>query len=152
MITEVTEDYVPYGIAKLLKEKGFDEPTVYEYGYFPGNSNLLFAPSGRPIVKNSETQPHLYAAPTLQMACKWLRKVHNIDIEIHAEVGMLGTKVYMPMVSTYKTFKADSEKLTQFKRGIYYKDDIGVVPALQYYHTYEEACEEGIKYCLENLI
>lgn len=124
----ITEDYVSFETAKLLKEKGFDEECQQYYGDYK------------------------YPCPTLQMAMKWLREVHNIDVVIDVVVGMLGVKVYFPLISTYKPLKDSTSKVRQIKRGIYYKDDNGVIPASQHFDFYEEACEEAIKYCLENLV
>ena len=144
----LTEDYVSFETAKLLKEKGFDEECFYCFDDVIGESRL----SRLMICNNSELVEHYYSAPTLQIAMKWLRTIHNIDIETPAEVGILGTKVYVPMISTYKNRKNAPEKITQLKFGLYNKDDKGGVPALKYYKTKEEACEAAIKYCLENLI
>ena len=52
----ITEDYVSFETAKLLKEKGFDEKVISFYP--PGD----------------------IPRPTLQMVMKWLREIHNIDI------------------------------------------------------------------------
>lgn len=52
----ITEDYVSFEIAKLLKEKGFDEECQQYYGDYE------------------------YPCPTLQMAMKWLRKERGIAI------------------------------------------------------------------------
>lgn len=54
----ITEDYVSFNTAKLLKEKGFDEECQQYYGDYK------------------------YSCPTLQMAMKWLREVHNLFIFI----------------------------------------------------------------------
>ena len=124
----ITEDYVSYETAKLLKEKGFDEPTVFRYGDYPDNNDLLFAPSGMAIVKNSETQPYFYSAPTLQMAMKWLREVHSIFISIQQHMDM-SYVWYIYEDLTPKGCDRESHN-----------------------NTYEEACEAAIKYCLENLV
>ena len=140
----IAEDYVSFETTKLLKEKGFESDcchTAYD-------CNGEFCWCG----DYSKDRKGIMDAPTLQMVMKWLRTIHNIDIEISAEVGILGTRVYVPMISTYRNRKNAPEKLTQLKFGLYYKNDKGGVPALKYYKTNEEACEEGIKYCLENLI
>ena len=92
------------------------------------------------------------AIPTHQMAMKWLREIHNIDIDIQAAVGMLGVKVYIPYISKYKPLEDAPSKVCQIKRGIYYKDDKGVIPALQHFVSYEEAVDVALKYCLENMI
>lgn len=141
----IAEDYCSFELAKLLKEKGFnisldsedwiccmyDEIGNIHWGIYDEN---------------------WYFRITFQMARRWLREVHNIDIDIDAAVGMLGIKVYIPYISTYKPLEEDSSKVRQIKRGIYYKDDKGVIPALQYFESYEEAVEIALKHVLENLI
>ena len=127
----ITEDYVSFETAKLLKEKGFDEPTVFRYGDYPDNHDLLFAPSGMAIVKNSETQPYFYSAPTLQMAMKWLREVHKIFISI---VFLEESDMYGFVI----------ENISSKKYLATSKNDR--------YSTYEDACEVAIRYSLENLI
>ena len=132
----ITEDYVSYEIAKLLKEKGFDEPTVFRYGDYPGNNDLLFAPSGMAIVKNSETQPYFYSAPTLQMAMKWLRKEHNLEIyPYHNSPDNRHNSGWWFEIIKYPN------SVAEYESGIDEEVD-----------TYEEACEAAIKYCLEKLI
>ena len=145
----VTEDYVSFETAKLLKEKGFDESTNCQYPV----GGIYIGEVGEYNITDRSRNPEKYIpAPTLQMAMKWLREVHNIDVVIDAAVGMLGVKVYVPLISTYKTLKDSPSKVCQIKKGIYYKDDKGVIPALQHFNTYEEACESAIRYILENLI
>lgn len=68
----ITEDYVSFEIAKLLKEKGFDEFTFSNY-----NENGIF--------QFNEVETRIakgYQRPTHQMALKWLREVHKLFIEI----------------------------------------------------------------------
>lgn len=69
----VTEDYVSYEVAKLLKEKGFDEDTerVYE-------RNIMAC------------RYEDYPMPTHQMAMKWLREVHNLCIAPYAAAYRYG--------------------------------------------------------------
>ena len=100
----ITEDYVSFETAKLLKEKGFDEECQQYYG------------------------DYRYPCPTLQMAMKWLREVHNIAIETEWE--HLWYAYIKPMTS-----KPSEEDYYQCESS-----------------KYEEACEAAIKYCLENLI
>ena len=73
------EDYVSFEIAKLLKEKGFDESCYQKYddeGYLSFN-HVGYINAEKP------TEDFSALAPTLQMAMKWLREVHNLFIEIH---------------------------------------------------------------------
>ena len=139
----ITEDFVSFETAKLLKEKGFPQNTSH---YYEGKN--LWRHYHDEVLPKTE----IFAAPTQQMAMKWLREVHNIDIVIDAAVGMLGVKVYVPFISTYKPLKDEPSKVHQIKRGICYKDDKGIIPALQQFDSYEQACEAAIKYCLEHLI
>ena len=67
----ITEDYVSFETAKLLKEKGFDEFTTMVY-----NQNEDFMPNGT-IVDAYQT---FYSAPTLQTAMKWLRETYKLHI------------------------------------------------------------------------
>ena len=60
----MTEDYVSYEIAKLLKEKGFD---------YQGFNYI-----------DSEGEVIRQDRPTHQMAMKWLREVHKVLIVIDA--------------------------------------------------------------------
>jgi hypothetical protein len=64
---------------------------------------------------------------------------------------MLGIKVYVPSISTYKPIE-NTDRVRQRKRGLYYKNDRGITPAWQHFFSYEEAVEAALKYTLENLI
>ena len=64
-MTAIAEDYVSFETAKLLKEKGFDEP-VTEL------NKMLFKDGEKPVLKI-----------TLQKAMKWLREVYKIDISVY---------------------------------------------------------------------
>lgn len=122
-LTMITEDYVSFEVAKLLKEKGFDERCFSFYwsdGSLDANShdkktNLRNSTSSNPV------------APTLQMAMKWLREVHNIALNVCYFLGMWSYTVYRTDVSS-SGYNSEN------------------------FDTYEEACEDGIKFCLENLI
>ena len=72
----LTEDYVSFEIAKLLKEKGFD---VYVRSFYDADD--------MPVHHNEalwdwnlNKENYRFSAPTLQMAMKWLREVHNLCI------------------------------------------------------------------------
>ena len=124
-MTNITEDYVSYETAKLLKEKGFDIhcPTAYETMTSEHHvEETAFSDWGKlGQVKR----------PTLQMAMKWLREVHNICISVDVKIG--GEKYYVCISSTE----------SGLSHGVL-EDEV--------WDTYEEACEVAIKYCLENLI
>ena len=128
----ITEDYVSFEVASLLKDKGFSQK-MKNSGYFA--TEMVYG-----ITELEDGTHHLchqypacynfdnhICAPTLQMAMKWLRETYHIFIRIiqsHIE---------------YCTYE------------IYYNHGDFYTPRM-YYNTYEEACEEGIKHCLEKLI
>jgi hypothetical protein len=120
----ITEDYVSFEVAKLLKEKGFDEKVISFYP--PGDIQR----------------------PTLQMAMKWLREVHKIYITTHIKTltcpkskvdGFLSNIWYIPKTNgglmcceyAYPPMKVNGG---------------------EYWSTYEQAAESAIKYSLEYLI
>lgn len=125
----ITEDYVSFEIAKLLKEKGFDEEVLAVYIY----DNLYV--KGENKIVNTANVP-IIPAPTLQMTMKWLREVHNIYYEIQL---LLGKK---------------AEKYGDLQLGIYQLSSSGsyVWKDWIYADTYVKLYENYIKYCLENLI
>ncbi len=125
----ITEDYVSFEVAKLLKEKGFDAECDYLYS----SGELVRALGGACNWNGGET---LYAdyknecsAPTLQMTMKWLREVHNIQVVVSPYNTLNKTWSY----HAFRNF----EPLTQ---------------RFYVFDTYEEACETVIKYCIKNLI
>lgn len=127
----ITEDYVSFETAKLLKEKGFD---VWGDGSFGTVTKIWkeYSPSGM-LNDCSMGLPSrkAFPAPTLQMAMKWLREVHNIHIEVRY---FFVPHIYKYTI-TYTPVTLDN-----------------IISHPQCFNTYEEACEAAIKYCLENLI
>ena len=148
----ITEDYVSFETAKLLKEKGFDEATHQFYKaitylgteatnicikLLDGIEDEPFHNSVYGVDLNGEDTGE-YACPTLQMAMKWLREVHKIHISV--EIGFdIDNPQYYFFVSSVCRF---SDKSGEYENPFDEKE----------FNTYEEACEAGIRYCLENLI
>lgn len=131
----ITEDYVSFETAKLLKEKGFNEPCLMCYNSDKKIDNYGLYRS----YKNSDV--FALTAPTLQMAMKWLRKKHNLHIIILP---------YAPIDRhPYHPGEPDFVYIAQLFRGIIPIDEVGrSIIRL----TPEESCEVAINYCLENLI
>lgn len=128
----ITEDYVSFEIAKLLKEKGFNEikcNTCYKWnGNFCNNRRSM---SG---IDNEIC----YQAPTLQMAMKWLRKNFNMNpVPYATSIGWY-----------FEVFDLTHRDITSC--ALLY--DAGIPSKEKMLGTYEEACEAGIRYCLENLV
>ena len=137
----ITEDYVSFEIAKLLKEKGFQAKCTACYRSDLNNAFELI--SGRinycnPRFSKCKSIPP-YNAPTLQMAMKWLREEKKIGIEVNTNFDIDdGNKWYYEYGFCIFQLSGAFKKFAEC-------DYDG-------YKTYEEACEAAIKYCLEILI
>lgn len=138
----ITEDYVSFETAKLLKEKGFDEPTTKSY-YTEGFENpMIFSHDLLPCIR-----PNEFLCPTLQMVMKWFRKEHQIGIfpsqyhiyKDNAVSDEFGYGVEIIKLGTDIPLNPNEEKISD--KGRYFT-----------YTSYEQACEAAIKYCLEKLI
>jgi hypothetical protein len=114
----ITEDYVSFEVSKLLKEKGFGEPDI-RYGYNKDGYWEIIEP--------------FYPRVTHQMAMKWLREIHKINIDIKSRWKLNPYKLdYYYFVLHYKNVPSDSFIIK--------------------FDSYEEAVEAALKYCLENLV
>lgn len=154
----VTEDYVSFETAKLLKEKGFDEfCRVFYDCKSPENGYLSDKEYGGFIYNSKGYDGHEIAAcPTLQMAMKWLNDVHHILVVSDYEYEFTDTSWYFKIYRLGDNGKPERVPV----KGVSY-DDSGehehIVGYRDYersykdYATREEAEEDGIKYCLENL-
>ena len=120
----ITENYVSFEVAKLLKKAGFEEECVTNYYDSGGN----FVETGYKFNYNFQTIDH--SAPTHQMAVAWLRQKYDISIEV--SVLKYNCWVY----TIYKIFSNKVEEL--------YNDGE--------FKSYEDAIEAALKYVLENLI
>lgn len=149
------EDYVSFEIAKLLKEKGFREWCRECYGTdvrhngvsisFDEELDLKDEGRGDEIeyveggimhnISCNNSGKDMYAAPTLSIAMKWLREIHNIDICICIESDNHGNcfNGYVTIVYNNRIYKV-------------------TIRDIESNLTYESACERAIKYCLTNLL
>lgn len=122
------EDYVSFETAKLLKEKGFDEGCIM---WYEDDDCLVSTNDDYGLQSNSDhiSKYFEYSAPTLQMAMKWLREVHNIFIQIEL----------------YSKHNNYCFELFQNTHRL-------MVEKCEVYNSFEETCEAAIEYCLTNLI
>ena len=121
----ISEDYVSFETAKLLKVKRFDDPCVYVYRH-----------DGSEDIWDADKEDIACQKPTLQTAMKWLREVHKLCIEPYRTAcGYLYTISTIPYGSCKCNPKEGGDD-----------EDSGQ------WTTYEGACEAAIKYCLKNLI
>lgn len=127
----ITEDYVSFETAKLLKEKGFDVPTTTlynqngDFGLCEGFTNGMKTLCNTDLTKYYHSD--FISAPSQAMAMRWLREDKKRIInawfdgyDYQSEVGKPEDEIFTLIGDEFK--------------------------------TYEEACEAAIKYCLTNLI
>lgn len=121
---ELKEDYVSLEIAKLLKEKGFDLECL---SWYSTKGNLYHYADSFEMDLDGITE--LCSTPTLQMTMKWLREKHNVCIIPSLYDGKGGFYCFV-YTNNYRSVKVLNRRC----------------------NTYESACENAIKYCLETLI
>ena len=129
----IKEDYVSFGTAKMLKEKGFDEPSRFWYDNNGVISQKYIDATDRPLGKDTH-----YPCVTISFAMKWLREVHNKHCDTGYDIDL---EWFFQIIDLKEVVEYD-------------------YPETKYYHSenetgfnsYEEACEAAIKYTLENLI
>ena len=141
---EIEEKYVSLKVAILLKDAGFDIPTLHYWEHDIGDRGKLCENYYGKKQKNSEMNPKYgmqthFSAPSQALACQWLRKIHHVHIEalcpvIDMDAGIYGVK-YSVIISNldnnciaWQTRIEDTE-----------------------YDSYEDAIEAGLKYYLSNI-
>jgi hypothetical protein len=130
-MTTITEDYCDFETAQLLKEKGFDVPCLAHW--FIG-TNKHFVISTTPQNWNEvKTDLSWLSCPTLQMAMKWLREVHELYIEVSLSCDREDKNAKIFDASIFNLQNQRYKKLGNIQ-------------------GYEQACEVAIRYCLEKLI
>ena len=125
--TIIKEAYCSYEIAKLLKEKEFDE---YCDNYYDQSSD---EPQQLTLDEMYYSYDEFIKAPTHQMACAWLREIHNIFIEISVSIDLNGNYHYNYSILN-RECKYVRKRYTAFD------------------WNHEDAVEAALKYALENLI
>lgn len=156
----VTEDYVSFDLARLLKEKGFDEKCSHIYRVDgthlycgdnkmteTSNSDLdmeTLTLKGAGIYKQFEC-----TCPTLQRVMKWLRVVHKLGVfpsTYYREVNACATHDYGSVIVRLDTYEVVGDMGDPNNKDFNFSDYTFAA------ETYEETAEKAIKYCLKNLI
>lgn len=144
----LTESYVSFETAKLLKEKGFKQDCDYatlwyaaEYyknsaqgEWFEGEHQIIKDIDDKCTISYLSDKSVFIPAPTQSLALKWLREVHKIHIyaKPYWPQGDMRNKMsWQGFVVDLNTINGDSQC---------------------YADSPEEAIENRIKFALENLI
>ena len=125
-MAKITEDYVSFEIAKLLKEKGFDNISSIMY---KENGEICINPKSTP----SWRLKYWYPCLTHQMAMKWLREWGIYITIVYGDYPSLNKVFWTPQIDSLEGFDLPDS---------FYKE----------YDEYEQAVEVALKYSLENLI
>lgn len=134
------EQFVTLETAKLLKEKGFDWPTYMVYDNF-GIEGRIYDNFG---YYNHNKHDDLISCPSQSVAMKWLREVKNLFIGIEPRLGQY---CYYWISGTIYTIKQERSYY-----GLREMENTYSSRAICDSHSYEDAAERAIKYCLEKLI
>ena len=152
----LSEDYCSYEVAKLLKEKGFDEPTTFVwYQHLPISLDCqkLANKKARDYFYHDETTEHnssyknsrhkpeyihgdIFSCPTHQMAMKWLREKGvylNIRIALNRMEDDVINNIHWVV------------DILDFSSGEWKDNDILT-------DTYEQTVDAALKYCLTYMI
>lgn len=123
--------FIPYKLAKLAKEKGFDEPCFATYDYSPFEDikdeiELIYEVSCfKGVVKNSTTT-RLCTAPLYQQIIDWFEKQKH---------GIIDDTVY---------FSYDQQKWAVNNRVEYRENDFGSKFFNSRYEALDEEIENGL--------
>jgi hypothetical protein len=135
----ITEDYVSPETAMLLKEKVFDGYCDLCFNFIEIPRRIVNVPSdGKVSYEDGILKEEIVLIPTLQMATKWLRKNFSMNpVPYATSIGWY-----------FEVFDLTQRDIT----GCALLYQVGIPSKEKTFETSEEACEAGIKYCLENLI
>ncbi len=120
----MNEDYVSFEVAKILKEKGFNEHLCV---FYDERGKMQYDSRGRMNFGND------CVAPTIHMVSKWLR-THHIYIDI-CTLNVNKFSYRICVLSDTTGF------LCEFRHSM--EDEI--------FRTYEDALSSAIKSCVKNL-
>lgn len=141
--------FVPYEIAKTLKEKGFDKPCLAYYGKTKFKTGI-FLHTKRQLPNSlkfdtiiNSTELTIVAAPIYQQVVDWFIEKHKISIHIHPEVKLKGLEIshtnrwqaMIQFIDEVFIFGTSKSKITEKHRK----------PYVGYYKTLTMAIKEVIK-------
>ena len=131
----IKEAYCSFKVAKLLKEKGFDKPCR---SYFIDNVDYIDSSYSTEELTDLQMGVWEILRPTHQMACAWLREIHNKHCDIGYDIDL---KWFFQIIDLKETVEYDYHEMK-----IYHAENSTG------FNSYEEATEAAIKYTLENLL
>lgn len=141
----LTEYFVSFEVAKLLKEKGFDGVC---FRLIREDGEMVERPSQAWNGMTKKQKAEFYLCPTHQMAMKWLREIHQLHISV--DVSPIYGKVkdekgWNTCGLLYWHYMTSGEWMNDK----YNPQQKAFVVSGK---SYKQAVEAALKYSLENLI
>ena len=138
----IEERYCSYEVARLLKEKGFDEEC---HMWYEGEDDLIHTNDDYGLQTNSDhvSSYFEYAAPTHQMACDWLEQKYHLFFGLGFGNDYKGDFLYMVDI-----YDLTNDAVKGVYKPIVEADDYLTTSP----KTVGDAIEAAIKYSLENLV
>jgi len=140
----IKEAYVSFEVAKLLKEKGFNELCGR---YYSSQFNEMRTVGDICMMSwNSISDEYEYISiPTHQMAMAWLREIYHLEINITFGFPFIdGKQQYKYFWSIVRVCDNHLEYPMDDPNSAYYNEEMA--------DSYEDAVEAALKYCLEKII
>lgn len=125
----IKERFVPYELAKLLKEKGFDVPCNFCTSLNDEDKNLAFCSNPR----NFNAHGRYINRPTYQMVIDWLESKDII-------ISIIASSCQIDLLYEYEIIKLDKERFGYISQKC--EDN---------FSTRWDALEDAIKWCLNNI-
>ena len=127
----ITEQYVTFDTAKMLKKAGFDIPC-----------NRLFLKDGCPGItaeeeNHNDVTCNAYSRPSQQLSARWIREVHGLNISA---------------CFNYNTFGKAEKGWFYMRDDTNRNDTDSVYCGLKDYKSYEDAFEAGLQETLRLII
>lgn len=144
----MNEEFVPFELAKKLKEKGFKQDCIAYY--MPHSDELIYnikPYKGVELYSFNSLRKELISsdfidAPTISQVLKWLREEKIISVEPYSSASCWRVTI----CRAYHQDRTDAGGGTCLKSEVEGYNDGGG------FEKYEEAALAGIEYCLDNLI
>ena len=140
------DEIVSFETAMLLREKGFNEPCchfyedndLYKLAYYQGDGTGLVC-NNSPVNDRLLCEEMQCTAPTQSLAQRWLKETHYITFNAnpHSNNGEIVYVVTIKVISNKKYIDFNVMMDTRNKATMF--------------ETYEDAIEEGLKYCLKTI-
>ena len=140
------DQIVSFETAMLLREKGFNEPCSYYYeddelyklAYYHGDGTG-FVRNNSPINDRLSCEEMQCTAPTQSLAQRWLREIHHITFNANPHRNN-GEIIYIITIKDISN-----------KKYIDFNVMMNASNKAIMFDTYEDAIEEGLKYCLKTI-